>query len=110
MSTHTLPMPQLIAKRSKEIYKLYQEDENWAVIVHLVASKYKKTVHKENAYKFILDYFMEITLTASLYFESVTNKVMGQLLKDDIYKGVRIKYTGGSLLSGKELNAISGKL
>ena len=110
MSTHTLPMPQLIAKRSKEIYKLYQEDENWAVIVHLVASKYKKTVHKENAYKFILDYFMEIVLASSLYFESITNTVMKELEEDDIYKGVRIKYHSGRYLKGKQLNAISGKL
>lgn len=108
--TIKLPVPMLIEKRVDEIYKKYLKDENWAVIVHLVASKYKITINDKNARKFILDYFIEITTTASLYFESVTEMVMNKLQADDIYKGVRIKYNSGTILSSKKLSGISDKL
>ena len=102
-----LIIPELIQRRSKEILQAYQMDENWRVILELLAKKYNKSLKDENISKFILDYFMEINVLASLYFEEVTNKLIQNLESDNIYKGIRLRYKGGSLLEPKVLYNLS---
>lgn len=108
-------IPPLIQEESKRLAKEYKTDNNTRMIIDLVArSKKVRLIDDKNSNvpKFIISYFLEIQVALSLYYKGCADKIVEQLTSDDIYKGTRIKYAGGSLLGSdvyKIIDKVGGK-
>lgn len=92
-------IPPLILKEGERIAKQYKIDNGVKLIIDLVAkSKGIRLEDSKSVSKFIIDYFLEIQVVLGLFYKQCVDKIVEQLAIDDIYKGIRIKYAGGSLL------------
>lgn len=109
-------IPPLIHRESARLAKEYSSDNNIRNVIRLLANKMDVVLTEEegkaNIHTFILNNFVEVQIALGMYYRACTEAIMKKLEEDDIYKGVRIKYVGGSLLGSdvyKIIDKVGGK-
>lgn len=110
MKRFNLPVPPVLEKELYKLIKGYENNDLCYKVIRALAFRRGYTINiekdPEGFKEFLLNNLIYLVIILKELNVCISETLIEQLEKDDIYKGMRIKYRGGNLVGEKTFSTI----